>query len=149
MRDLRPCEIELIQCRTRLSPLAAKRKQNANKGKFCGRRDGSLRCSRSNQRALLPIIRRHPSFSPTMDPRPMIDRSIPARDRSVRRLRSRRTSAEPVNGSSQFPSCEIYPSPPKTTSSSRINLFSRRLFPPLLRLLFLPLLPLPLFFLLL
>lgn len=78
-------------------------------GKFRGRRDGSLRCSRSDQRFLLPIIRRHPSSFPTMNPK-ADHRSIDSRARSIRRLRSRRTPAELVNGSSQFPSCEIYPS---------------------------------------
>lgn len=49
------------------------------------------------------------------------------------RITSRRTSAELVNGSSQFPSHEIiihsiYPFVSKTTSSSWITLFNRRRF---------------------
>lgn len=88
-------------------------------GKFRDRRDDSLRCSRSDQRFLLPIIQCHPSSFPTMNPK-ADHRSIDSRARSIRRLRSRRIPAELINGSSQFPSCEICP-PLKTISSSEIS----------------------------
>lgn len=94
-------------------------------GKFRGRRDGSLCCSRSDQRCLLPIIRRHPSSSHDgSQGRRSIDRFPRATDST---FMSQRTPAEHVNGSSQFPSCEIYPSFQKPPPL-RITLFSRRFF---------------------
>lgn len=85
MRDM---ETESVQCGP-LDFLCSIRKEKKMlqrvTGKFRGRRDGSLRCFRSDQRSLFPIIRRHLSSSPTMNPK-ADDRSIDSRARSIRRL---------------------------------------------------------------
>lgn len=106
-----------------------KRPRQRVTGKFCGRRDSSLRCSRSNQRfpasdhpphVILPPL-------PRWIPRPTIARSILARDRSdvtlaenSGRARQRLITISVSRDLSLLS---------KTTSSSRITLFSRRSLP--------------------
>jgi len=93
-------------------------------GKFHGRRDSSFRCSHSDQRSLLPIIRRHSSSFPTMNSK-ADDRSIDSRARSIRTFRGElRQSSSTAHHNFRF----VRSIPPKTISSSQITIFSRHFF---------------------
>lgn len=132
VRDLRPCEMWRSSRFSRgpLDFLCSIRKENTLQritGKFCGRRDGSLRCSRSDQRSLLPLIRRHSSSSPTMNPK-ADNRSIDFRPRSIRRDVYVRGELRQSSSTAHHNFRLARSIPPKTTSSSRITLFSCRFF---------------------
>lgn len=82
-------------------------------------------------RSLLPIIRRpRPSSSPAVNPERLIDRLIPARDRSDVHVRGELRQSSRQRLSSQFPSCEIYPFrqkpllPRESLSSVAVSFFS-------------------------
>lgn len=130
VRDLRPCEMWRPSRFSRgpLDFLCSIRKENTLQritGKFCGRRDGSLRCSRSDQRSLLPLIRHHSSLLSHDESQ---GRSINFCPRSIRRDVYVRGELRQSSSTAHHNFHLARSIPPKTTSSSRIILFSRRFF---------------------
>lgn len=129
LSSMRDMEIESVQSWTpRLPLLDPKRKyaiKDNRKVLWSSRR--SLRCSRSDQRSLLPLIRRHSSSSPTMNPK-ADNRSIDFRPRLIRRDVYVRGELRQSSSTAHHNFRLARSIPPKTTSSSRITLFSRRFF---------------------